>query len=53
LVPGEYRVLAVAAKDAQSIHDPDVLARALPHAQKVELEFNRTARITLELLDLK
>jgi hypothetical protein len=53
LIPGEYRVLAVAAEDAKNIHDPDVLERALARAQKVELESNRTARITLELTDLK
>ena len=33
LVPGEYSVLAVAAEDAKSIHDPDVLERALMRAK--------------------
>jgi hypothetical protein len=53
LIPGEYRALAVSAADRESIHDPEVLDRALTKAQKVELAPNAVQRITLEVTDLK
>jgi hypothetical protein len=53
LTPGEYRVLAVAEDDQENIHDPDVLARALAKAQKVELGPAGVQRVTLEVMNLK
>jgi hypothetical protein len=51
LAPGDYRVIAVA--DAQKIHEPGVLERALSTGQRVTVSPGGTQTVTIRVTDLR
>jgi hypothetical protein len=53
LAPGEYRILAVSSAVKYEFNKPDVLARLLANAKRVELGPRGNQNLTLELTELR